>query len=206
VTLDVFGHALRESSPWPQDVIGLYAGAHTVAAMKRTNRDKDWPFVTSLGVRMVEADDEQGWLHIFDAGTLLETMAQYECPEEIAAARPALELAKKRDARLAGALNAERKLWEELDRRRLHILERHLRAYVSAVRRARMAKTLPLQQEHALRVECAGRHLPENPLAAHGLQKYVDEARATLIESALVPENMLSWLPDVMIYFDWLNT
>src|SRR2546425_389660 len=70
VTLDVFGHALRESFPWPQELLGLYAGAQTVAEMKRTNRDKDWAFVTVLGARMIEVDDERGWLHIFNPDTL----------------------------------------------------------------------------------------------------------------------------------------
>ncbi|MBM3837458.1 MAG: hypothetical protein FJ398_05775 [Verrucomicrobia bacterium] len=205
-TLDVFGHALRESSPWPQDIFGLYAGAHTVAAMKRTNRDKDWAFVTALGVRMIEADDERGWLHIFEADTLLEMLEEHRCPRDLAASRPALALALKNDTQLAGALNAERKLWEELDRRRIHILQHHLRAYVSAVRRARAGKALPLKPEHAVRVECAGLHLPENPLKTYGLQKYFAEAKAALVESSLVPENALTWLPDVMIYFEWLNT
>ncbi len=204
-TLDIFGHALRESSPWLHDIFGLYAGANTVAAMKRTNRDKDWAFVTALGVRMIEADDQRGWLHVFNADTLLELLGQHQCPPDLAASRPALDLGLRNDPRLAGALNAERKLWEELDRRRIHILQRHLRAYVSAVRTARAAKALPLEPEHLLRVECAARHLPENPLKTYGLQKYVDEAEAALFESGLIPENALTWLPDVMKYFEWLN-
>src|SRR6266478_228894 len=113
-TLDVFGHALRESTPWGQDVLGLYASPHTVAEMKRTNRDKDWAFITALGVRMIEADDKRGWLHIFNADTLSELLDNNPCPPEIVARRPALKLALNHDPRTAGALNAERKLWEEL--------------------------------------------------------------------------------------------
>jgi len=74
VTLDVFGHALRESSPWGQDLLGLYAGPQTVAEMKRTNRDKDWSFITALGLRIIEADDERGWLHVFTAEALTELL------------------------------------------------------------------------------------------------------------------------------------
>ena len=48
-TLDVFGHALRESSPWQDDVAGLYASGNVVAEMKRTDRDKDWPYVLAMG-------------------------------------------------------------------------------------------------------------------------------------------------------------
>src|SRR5207247_10314322 len=41
VTLDVFGHALRESAPWAREILGLYARPQTVVEMKRTNRDTD---------------------------------------------------------------------------------------------------------------------------------------------------------------------
>jgi hypothetical protein len=204
-TLDVFGHALREFSPWPQDVFGLYAGPHTVATMKRTNRDKDWAFINALGVRMIEAEDERGWLHLFEADTLAGLLSRFQCPPEIAALRPAIRLAQSQDRQTAGALNAERKLWEELDRARIHILERHLRPYVSAVRKARVGKQYSFLEEHSLRIECAARHLPQNPLKEYGLQRHVDESVKTCIESGVIPPNALTWLPDVMIYFEWLN-
>jgi hypothetical protein len=204
-TLDVFGHALRESAPWERELFGLYASPQTVAEMKRTNRDKDWGFITALGVRMIEADDERGWLHIFNADTLNELLAQYTCPPELLIQRPALQFATKRDPRAAGALNAERRLWEELDRRRIRILERHLRPYVSAVRKARHNRHLPLQEDHSLRVECASQFLPVNPLKDYGLQKHIEESKATLVSSGIIPGTALTWLPDAMIYFQWLN-
>lgn len=205
VILDVFGHALRESSPWGRDLLGIYAGPQTVAEMKRTNRDKDWPFITALGARMIEADDDRGWLHIFDADTLAELLKDRPCPPEMAAQRPALKLALNHDPLTAGALNAERKLWEELDRRRIQILERHLRPYVSAVRKARAGITLSLSDEHKARVDCATRHLPVNPLKEYGLQRYIDESKKALVGSGLIPDSALTWLPDVAIYFNWLN-
>jgi hypothetical protein len=205
VTLDVFGHALRESSPWERETLGLYASPQTVAEMKRTNRDKDWGFITALGVRMLEADDERGWLHIFNAATMAEMLRDKRCPSEMVSRRPALALAVAQDPKLPGALNAERRYWEELDRRRIQILERHLRPYVSAVRKARAGKALNLAEEHAVRIDCAGRHLPMNPLRDYGLQRYLDETREGLVASGLVPQNALSWLPDVMVYFKWLS-
>jgi hypothetical protein len=205
VTLDVFGHALRESTPWERELLGLYAGPQTVAEMKRTNRDKDWGFITALGVRMIEADDDRGWLHIFRADILEELLAEYSCPPEILAQRPALQLASSHDPRTAGALNAERRFWEELDRRRIQILERHLRPYVSAVRKARHNQELSLQEEHSLRVACASQFLPVTPLKDYGLRKYIDEAKEVLVRSGIVPEAALTWLPDAMIYFEWLN-
>jgi len=53
--LDVFGVAPRASSPWQSDLRGCHASPHTVAEMKRTDRQKDWPFATVLGVKLLEA-------------------------------------------------------------------------------------------------------------------------------------------------------
>jgi len=61
-TLDVFGKAVRQSSPWELDLAGLYVGRNVVAEMKRTDRDKDWPFITSLGTDLLRSDDQRGWL------------------------------------------------------------------------------------------------------------------------------------------------
>ena len=205
-TLDVFGHALRESSPWPLDVFGLYAGPHTVAQMKRTNRDKDWAFITALGQRMIEVEDDRGWLHIFEADTLTELLEQRACPPDLIAARPAIQLAVAKDRRTVGALNAERQLWAELDRKRIQILETHLRPYVSAVRKARTGREFSLPEDHALRVESALKHLPFNPLKDYGLARIITESKSTLTESGLLPREALTWLPDVMIYFKWLDS
>jgi hypothetical protein len=205
VTLDVFGHALRESSPWPHQLIGLYASPQTVAEMKRTNRSKDWGFITTLGVRMIEAEDERGWLHIFNSDILGELLQEYSCPSELLPLRPALKLATEGDPRVAGAINAERSLWEELDRRRIHLLEGYLRPYVSAVRKARHRQQFSLLEEHAVRVDLAATHLPPNPLKDHGLGKYLEESRTALVQQGLIPETALAWLPDVMVYFEWLN-
>src|SRR5260221_10465003 len=70
--LDVFGKAVRQSLAWEHDVSGIYAGMNVLAEMKRTDRDKDWPFITPLGIKMLRAGDSRGWLHLFDADVLLQ--------------------------------------------------------------------------------------------------------------------------------------
>jgi hypothetical protein len=205
VTLDIFGHALRESTPWTAELFGLYAGPQTVAEMKRTRRDKDWGAITALGVRMLEAEDERGWLHIFEADVLTQFIEERKCPPDILAKRPALKLALARDALTAGALNAERKFWEELDRRRIRMFEAHLRPYVAAVRKARSGSSESLSDEHGLRIACATKHLTPSPLKAYGVHKYIDEAQKNLVESRLIPAEALTWLPSVESYFEWLN-
>ena len=47
--LDVFGVPPRVSSPWEKETIGRFAGMHTVAEMKRTNRRSDRWFPFSPG-------------------------------------------------------------------------------------------------------------------------------------------------------------
>jgi hypothetical protein len=71
--LDIFGAAPRGSSPWETELQGFYAGPHTVAEMKRTNREKDWPFVTALGVKLLETGDPRGWLHLFNWDVLTQS-------------------------------------------------------------------------------------------------------------------------------------
>ncbi|MDQ6630580.1 MAG: hypothetical protein M3Y82_02350 [Verrucomicrobiota bacterium] len=204
-TLDIFGYALRESSPWPKDLFGLYAGPHTVAEMKRTNRDKDWPFISALGKQMVESGDERGWLHVFNAELLTQLLSEYPCPPKIFVRRPALRFAQEKNPLVAGALNAERKIWEELDRSRIHIMEQPLRRYVSAVRKARVEKNLSIKEDHVLRLACAEQTLPSNPLKEYGLSRFLDEAKDFVLKGGVIPETSLAWLPDFMIYFEWLN-
>ena len=40
VTLEVFGHALRESSPWERELLGLYASPQTVGCI--SSRPRQW--------------------------------------------------------------------------------------------------------------------------------------------------------------------
>ncbi|HAV62425.1 MAG TPA: hypothetical protein DCY13_08690 [Verrucomicrobiales bacterium] len=206
VKLDVFGHGLRESRPWAGDLLGFYAGPGTVAAMKRTNRDKDWPFVDSLGVRMIEAGNDEGWLHLFERDNLLRMLERHDCPDAVVRLRPSLKLAREKDSRLAGALLAERLLWEELDRVRVQMLERFLRPYVNAMRKASAGRKLSLPADHELRVEIAAEHLPENPLADFGVEKYVAECRQNLVTGQIIHPDIARWLPDVGTYFNWLES
>ena len=77
--LDVFGVAPRASSFWITEAAGTLTGMHIVAEMKRTDRPKDWPFATALGVKLLEDGDSRGWLHIFDVATLRECSRGSHC-------------------------------------------------------------------------------------------------------------------------------
>ena len=205
VTLDVFGVALRGSVPWQHEISGLYASPQIVSEMKRTNRDKDWAFITALGTRMVLVGDSRGWLHLYQASAIDELLEHCQCPPEIVALRPALGLAIDRDPRVAGALNAERSLWEKLDELRIRIYEHALRPYVAAVRKAQIPATASLMEQHQVRVEIAELHLPAAPLQAYGIDRHLADARRWLIESRVVPVEAIDWLPDVRKNFNYLT-
>ena len=197
--LDVFGLAPRGSSPWEAELEGFYASRHTVAEMKRTDREKDWPYVTALGAQMVEAGDARGWLHIFDEDLLRALVRAARPPADLVKRRPVLGLALKSDPRLRAALHAEVELWHELDRARLAIYRRAVRPYMLAVKKANLRSNASLPVQHETRVHCAERYLPTNPLADYGVTRLINDARSALEQ--LVNPAALAWLPDVQKHF-----
>ena len=202
-TLDVFGHALRESSPWRDDISGLYAGQHVVAQMKRTDRDKDWPFITSLGVEMLRARDARGWLHLFSAETILEMQKEYALPAEIVSLRPALQLAGRRDAPLHQALLAEQQFWKELDRLRIRILRAALKPFVLAMGKTSLPNNASLGEQHAIRLAVAEESLEKNPVAKFGVARMIEDARTAT--ATFVNPQLMQWLPDVTGHFRFLT-
>jgi hypothetical protein len=202
-TLDVFGRAVRQSSPWEDDLSGLYAGMNVVAEMKRTDRDKDWPFITSLGSEMLHQRDNRGWLHLFDDDALLEMQEQFSVPAQFLSFRPVLQLAVKRDPKLRPALLAERRFWQELDRLRIRVYRAALRPYVLAVGRERIPADAALREQHAARVAIAGKTLRQKPMADYGVKRFIEEARTAT--AAFVQSELLQWLPNVQTYFTYLE-
>jgi len=203
-TLDVFGHALRESSPWEDDIAGLYASQNVVAEMKRTDRDKDWPFITSLGVGLLHARDPRGWLHIYDADSMREMLDAYAIPDEMLTVRPALKLAIQRDSMLQHAMLAEQHFWKELDRLRVRLCRAALRPYVLAMGREDFSNATNLHAEHKIRLACAEKALEQNPVGKYGVERLIEDARKST--AAFVNPGLIRWLPDVRPYFRFLTS
>jgi hypothetical protein len=201
-TLDVFGRALRESSPWQDDIAGLYASPNVVAEMKRTDRDKDWPAITSLGLALLQSRDPRGWLHLFDADAVSEMLEERSIPQDLLSVRPVLQLAVNRDPRLRHALLAERHFWQELDRLRLRICRAALRPYVMAMGKLPIPPAATLREQHSLRLSCAERTLEKSPVAKYGLERMIEEARQST--GGFVHPELTRWLPDVHPHFRFL--
>lgn len=203
VTLDVFGRALRGSSRWEHELLGIYVSPHVVSEMKRTNRDKDWPFITSLGELLLESGDPRGWLHLYDVDALRLSLRSQQPPPEVIERRPLLQLALRNDALLEAALVAERQLWSQLDRIRIEVYRRALKPYNLAVIRAGISTEASLADQHQARLACARTSLRAAPLLDYGIERLVAEARAAT-ERNVRPEAM-AWLPDLRANFNYLK-
>ncbi|MFZ4695834.1 MAG: hypothetical protein ACOYMV_11970 [Verrucomicrobiia bacterium] len=195
--LDVFGVPPRMSSPWLKEIQGFWAGPHTVAEMKRTNRRKDWDQATALGLRMLRSGDERGWLHIFDADALLSLSETMPIQTALLAQRPVLRLAAERSPRLARAIQTEVDFWTHLNRLRLKIYENAARPYAAAVRDSPGASHKNLSEQHALRLAHAEKLLPTSPLHDYGVDRLIHEAQIETGQD-LNPE-LLQHLPDARL-------
>lgn len=193
--LDIFGRPPRVGMMWAAESRGLYAGLNTVAEMKHTQRPRDWPVASALGLRLLEEGDPRGWLHIFDLDVLQAVASRSPCPLEMAARRPVLQLLLDGDPRLKQALRVEQEFWLELDRQRLALYQRAVRPYASAVRRAGLRSVAALAEHHAVRVECALRHLSTHPLQDYGYDKLHEDVHDELAK--LFAPALLQWLPDL---------
>ena len=197
--LDVFSVAPRASSPWMTEEAGVLTGRHTVAEMKRTDRAKDWPFVTALGVKLLEDGDSRGWLHIFDVATLREVFARVPLPDTRIAQRPCLALLRDDDPRLELAVFGETVFWQTLDRLRTQVYQTAARSYFLAVRNDPQADVPDLDRQHEIRVKYAERLLPASPLRDYGLERLLGEAKSRA--GGLLAAGALDWLPDASRHF-----
>ena len=197
--LDIFGVAPRGSSPWENEIQGFYASRHTVAEMKRTNRGKDWPYITALGIKLLREGDKRGCLHIFDASALRIAVAEHVPTEAMRDLRPALRAALAGDHRLEAALHAEQVFWQQLDACRIRLYEKAIRPYVSAVRSAIGRRAVSLEESHHIRVECASAKLPPSPIASYGFDRLVEEAREATF--SLINPALREWLPNAARHF-----
>jgi hypothetical protein len=201
--LDVFGVPPRVSSPWEKETIGRFAGMHTVAEMKRTNRRKDWDQATALGLEMLKRNDRRGWLHLFDA-TVLRALIQKQSPGKAELnRRPVLQLAKANSPLLERAIQTEVDFWTHLNELRLRIYQEKGEPYARALLKAAKTKSNDFMAQHELRVKLAERLMPERPLQEYGIDRLVAEARqATAI--GLDPK-LLRYLPETATHFKNLN-
>jgi hypothetical protein len=171
--------------------------------MKRTNRERDWPFATALGVKLLEAGDPRGWLHLFNFEVLVQTTEKLRCPETMVKLRPALGLLTGPNERLELALKGEVEFWNRLDQLRVKVYERAVRPYMLAVNGDVRARSPSLAVQHEVRLEHAERLLPTSPLRRYGIERLIAEARDQA--GRFLPAGALEWLPDAYGCFSFLG-
>jgi len=193
--LDVFGIAPRARSSWMEEMLLPYAHPHVVADMKRTAREKDWPFISDLGALLLGKGDQRGWLHLYEAGLIQQLASEQTIPSEMIRMRPLLRLAVEHSPKLQAAVSAEMIFWKNASEARLKYYERHLKPYLVAVRKAEAGQTLTLMLQHEIRIGCAEKHLPLRPLGAAEFAEMISEAREATL--SLIHPSLEEWLPDI---------
>jgi hypothetical protein len=119
--LDFFGKAPRlRGDEWlPQS--GGIASRCVVAQMKKTDRDKDWPFVNGLAIQECHGGNMDGLLHLREIPLLRQfwSVLDSSSREHLGKIRPLLGILPACDEiRLERLLMVERAIWECVNRER----------------------------------------------------------------------------------------
>lgn len=125
--LDFFGKPPRVLSLERDSENPDFANRVTVAQMKKTDREKDWPIVFTLGQQAISAGDIRGVLYGLDAEWLIsawETVSPKD-RNELIAQRPILRLVDQHPNRLKRSLLIEKYLWAAVNRGRYQLYMRH---------------------------------------------------------------------------------
>jgi hypothetical protein len=168
--LDFFGNAPRVRE-LERDVSNPDFAARTVVAqMKKTDREKDWPFVFALGRQAMAMGDVRGILHGQEAGWLIDAWTQVpeNSRDELIRQRPLLRLIETSPRRLRRAIVIEKHIWSSINRERYGIYQRLWKEFYRQWRRESdfqwPCPTSFLEQHRRLH-EAADRYsLPESPL------------------------------------------
>jgi hypothetical protein len=124
--MDVFGKPPRvQHLDFEAGDAGL-AARHVVAQMKKTDREKDWPFVFGIGRQMLERGDWRGVLHLQDAEWLVNAWTEVpgELRSDLIRQRPLLIMIDREPRRLRRALAIERSIWMAANRARYTCYQR----------------------------------------------------------------------------------
>jgi len=197
--VDIFGKPPRVEQ-WETDrENGEIASRHVVGQMKKTDRDKDWPIVFSLGRQMLERGDWRGVLHLQDAGALVDVWPHVPHRErrELIRQRPLLAMIETSPDRLRRAIAIERTVWIAINQARYTCYQRPWKEFYRRWRR-QPDMQWPLaagfeQQHEVLVTACAEHQLPVNPFdeqvrrAAHA-QARKDAAEIMAASSAELDE------------------
>jgi len=186
--LDFFGKAPRVREVERDAVDPDYASRLLVAQMKKTDREKDWPFVFALGRQAMALGDVRGVLHGQEADWLIDAWSQV--PEKtrvgLIRQRPLLGLIDTQPRQLRRAIVIEKQVWGSINRERYGVYQRSWKQFYRQWRREpdfQWRRRIPFREQHAALEEAACRYaLPNVPLDDSARRAALVKARADAAE------------------------
>jgi len=156
--------------------------------MKKTDREKDWPFVFALGRQAMALGDVRGVLHGQEADWLIDAWSQV--PEKtrvgLIRQRPLLGLIDTQPRQLRRAIVIEKQVWGSINRERYGVYQRSWKQFYRHWRREpdfQWPGRIPFREQHARLEEAAVRYaLPSSPLDDSARRAALAKARADAAE------------------------
>ena len=176
---------------------GVYSDEETLARVKMTRREKDWPTVHALGERLITKGDPKGLLFLQKAESLFAAKEKFSREQWAAQAkdRPLLACFDRATqvTMLAAHLRTEQTFWRQVDHHRMESYRQAGKNYAKATYKILHTAATFTEQDAAL-TKLAEELLPVNPL-----QNKTDSIIVAASEEALanVDPNRFSpsWLP-----------
>ena len=193
-SIDIFTSPPRVLNSTETKQPGLLASFNTVAEMKKTKRSKDWNFVSGIGLRMLNEGDKSGIFHIYDCDLLINLVQKCEITEDDISKRPVLQLAKKKQALLARAIQTEIDFWKYFDKKRLEIYKNAWIKYFKETKKHPDLEKADLKTQHKTLLEIAENFLPAFPLQDHGVELLFSEVKKHVMLG--LDRELLSYLPN----------
>lgn len=167
-----------------------------LAETKKTQREKDWDFVKSFGIEMLNLKNYNGFLHIFDSVLLKELTQQgMEIPNSVIELRPNLKLLKSAPKKLEAAFAVEKLFWQKWDYFRLKAYLTTAKKYLSVVRNNLNLTALNIKQQHVELLKLAEQYLPPNPYEVEPIINIINRIKDEISDS-YSPE-FLKYLPNL---------
>ena len=174
----------------------IFASMEVVAEMKKTKRPRDWAFVSSLGLKMLNSGDIAGLLYVYDEEKLKEAVDLFKPDERLLNSRPVLRLAVENSPMLSRAIKTEIDFWSVFDRRRLAIYKNAWEGYFKKVKKIKLGKIDNLLEEHNILLEHAVNSLSAFPLNDYGISRLFDESRTEAMTG--ISNKIWGYLPDTV--------
>ena len=196
--LDFFGKPPRVQFLEYDPIDPGYASRFIVAQMKKTDREKDWPFVFALGKQSIAEGDLRGVLHGQDAEWLVTqwSLVPKKQRDEFCHQRPLLSLIDTQPEKLRRALMIEKQLWQSVNKLRYNSFQTAWKDFFRQWRRETEFQW-PLEQCFAEQRKClttaaAAYGLCKEPLTEAIKQAAFVEARRDVAEIFAASEDELN--------------